>query len=448
MKPKEKVRARNDTLIQRQKQSAADMRHAMALSPIRIPSPNRFFLPFIGLMQTYWLSPSTARSAATTTSMRSISDHGPSSQLFEVPASQLQFTSEALHDVEESTEEADGDDHADYDDDWGANASPIKTEREHQINYTVEILSKLLKQILARRQGGWNCNSNETGNRKSQRQLKTLGTKKSVLDEVRDIVELPCSSTLTEYTQDPETIELPVNVTMELTDFVQTIAFLYKENPFHSFSHASHVVQSVFKLLTRIVDTGNGNNEGERSSPSVASSKRFSVSSMSSSFGIAADPLTQFTCVLAALIHDLDHPGVPNSVLVNEQDSMAVHYKNKSVAEQNSFVIAWDLLHEPVYKNLQKAIYSTDAELSQFRSLLVNSIMATDIMDKELAAIRTNRWNVAFDSARMTSQLKEDNDRMATIVIEHLIQASDVAHTMQHWHVYVKWVSLYFFCII
>jgi len=32
-----------------------------------------------------------------------------------------------------------------------------------------------------------------------------------------------------------------------------------------------------------------------------------------------------------------------------------------------------------------------------------------------------------------------DVDRKATIVIEHLIQASDVAHTMQHWHVYRKW---------
>jgi hypothetical protein len=27
----------------------------------------------------------------------------------------------------------------------------------------------------------------------------------------------------------------------------------------------------------------------------------------------------------------------------------------------------------------------------------------------------------------------------ATITIEYIIQASDVAHTMQHWHVYQKW---------
>lgn len=33
----------------------------------------------------------------------------------------------------------------------------------------------------------------------------------------------------------------------------------------------------------------------------------------------------------------------------------------------------------------------------------------------------------------------EDIDRRATVVIEHVIQASDVSHTMQHWHIYRKW---------
>lgn len=29
-------------------------------------------------------------------------------------------------------------------------------------------------------------------------------------------------------------------------------------------------------------------------------------------------------------------------------------------------------------------------------------------------------------------------------MIEHLIQASDVAHTMQHWHIYRKWNEKFF----
>jgi 3'5'-cyclic nucleotide phosphodiesterase len=37
------------------------------------------------------------------------------------------------------------------------------------------------------------------------------------------------------------------------------------------------------------------------------------------------------------------------------------------------------------------------------------------------------------------SRLRTDRDRKATVVLDHLIQASDVVHTMQHWHVYQKW---------
>ena len=35
--------------------------------------------------------------------------------------------------------------------------------------------------------------------------------------------------------------------------------------------------------------------------------------------------------------------------------------------------------------------------------------------------------------------LRSNWNLQATIVIEHLMQASDVAHTMQHWHVYRRW---------
>jgi hypothetical protein len=31
-----------------------------------------------------------------------------------------------------------------------------------------------------------------------------------------------------------------------------------------------------------------------------------------------------------------DHPGVPNTVLIQEEDPLALKYKDKSVAEQNS----------------------------------------------------------------------------------------------------------------
>lgn len=58
-----------------------------------------------------------------------------------------------------------------------------------------------------------------------------------------------------------------------------------------------------------------------------------------SSYGITSDPLTQLACVFSALIHDADHPGVPNAQLVKENAPVAAVYKNQSVAEQNSLVL-------------------------------------------------------------------------------------------------------------
>lgn len=65
--------------------------------------------------------------------------------------------------------------------------------------------------------------------------------------------------------------------------------------------------------------------------------------------------------------------------------------------------------------------------------------------DKDLKNARNARWKRAFKTD--VERALDDHDepesivrnRKATIVIEHLIQASDVAHTMQHWHIYRKW---------
>jgi len=142
----------------------------------------------------------------------------------------------------------------------------------------------------------------------------------------------------------------------------------------------------------------------------------------------------------SALIHDVDHNGVPNMVLVKEKTAVAAAYGNKSVAEQNSVDIAWGLLMAPEYVDLRKAIYSDKTEMDRFRQLLVNSLMATDIMDKDANSFRKARWAKAFSDEAESGDSKLDTvNRKATIVIEHIIQASDVSHTMQHWHVYSKW---------
>lgn len=92
---------------------------------------------------------------------------------------------------------------------------------------------------------------------------------------------------------------------------------------------------SVVKLLSRIIapekiPCSNGSNEASALHDHT--------------YGITSDPLTQFSVILSALIHDLYHPGVTNTVLVKEKTKFAALYKNKSIAEQKSVDDAWQML--------------------------------------------------------------------------------------------------------
>ena len=208
------------------------------------------------------------------------------------------------------------------------------------------------------------------------------------------------------------------------------------------------MTMSVSKLLSRIVAPSDVLDDyRDRANKDLVSTLH------DHTYGITSDPLTQFACVFSALIHDVDHAGVSNTQLVNENVELASKYGLKSVAEQNSIDLAWELLMSDEYIELRDAICATKSELARFRQLVVNAVMATDIMDKDLKNIRNIRWSKAFaeeptDGSQAIVSHQENLDqvnRKATIVIEHMIQASDVSHTMQHWHIYRKWNELFYF---
>lgn len=249
------------------------------------------------------------------------------------------------------------------------------------------------------------------------------------LNEVAEIITLPKFDGKTRQQRvSQQSTDLSPEVVAQLRTFVEAMAGKYRDNPFHNFEHASHVTMSVNKLLSRIVAPDIEVEHGDHAS-----------NLHDHTYGITSDPLTQFAVVISALVHDVDHVGIPNFLLMKENPTLASQYQNKSIAEQNSVDIAWDTLLEPQYGALRSCIYSDTTELVRFRQLVANTVLATDIFDPNLSGLRKKRWEMAFSPSAKATNRDEDTNRKATIVIEHLIQASDVAHTMQHWHVYQKW---------
>jgi 3'5'-cyclic nucleotide phosphodiesterase len=202
------------------------------------------------------------------------------------------------------------------------------------------------------------------------------------------------------------------------------------------------VTFSLVKLLQRVVLPDVALPGGCKSDAQVV--EALAANLHASTYGITSDPLTQFAVVFAALVHDVDHPGVGNGQLVAEEDPIAVMYNDGSPAEQNSVSIAWKLLMSSTYRDLRSCLFASDEDLNRFRQLVVNAVMATDIFDPKLKAFREARWGKAFAEYAQNGSEKADKNadetnRKATVVIEVMIQCSDVAHTMQHWMVYQKW---------
>jgi hypothetical protein len=311
---------------------------------------------------------------------------------------------------------------------YGQDAPTMSEKILRSIRWNTDILGQLLREVQANR-----------GDAKPIHLLKedrmTRDNGKTVLEEVKEIIHLPPFAGKTSD-RVAGTASIKPEALDQLHYYVTAIATLYRNNPFHNFEHASHVTMSVTKLLSRITAPDLGDTRS-------MSEMQIAAKLHESTYGIKSDPLTQFACVFSALIHDIEHSGVPNTQLLQENPTLAHLYKNKSVAEQNSVDLAWSLLMDDMYTDLREAIYQTPAEKMRFRQLVVNAVLATDIMDQDLKKLRNNRWERSFAETREESP-RDVLGRKATIVIEHMIQASDVAHTMQHWHTYRKWNACLF----
>ena len=240
-----------------------------------------------------------------------------------------------------------------------------KVMEQRQVRWNVEHLGKLLKKIVATRNDDvvgakWEALVKQVQSLSHNRSNRAFGA--TVLDEMEEAIEFPFTQCgAIKYRRDPDTIVLPRAVQDQLTDYVSTIASWYQDNPFHSFSHATHVGQSVYKLINRIEATHekllSGTNKGMGDIPEngsvsesggsnsdlmSASSSTSSNNNVDATFAIATDPVAQFACVLATLIHDVDHPGVSNATLVEEKTSFAIAYNNKSISEQHSLDLGWE----------------------------------------------------------------------------------------------------------
>lgn len=94
--------------------------------------------------------------------------------------------------------------------------------------------------------------------------------------------------------------------------------------------------------------------------------------------GLFSD-LEIFAALIAASIHDADHPGVNNQFLVNSSSEMALMYNDESVLENHHLAVGFQLLQTEscdILENLSKE------ERQKFRKIVIDMVRSHFIYEK------------------------------------------------------------------
>ncbi|KAI9017977.1 hypothetical protein CLU79DRAFT_762470 [Phycomyces nitens] len=139
----------------------------------------------------------------------------------------------------------------------------------------------------------------------------------------------------------------------ELLDFIIDVDKGYLPNAYHSFYHAADVTVVLFAMLADF------------------DAKQYLTS------------VDMATLLIAALCHDIGHPGKNNNFQVNIQTELAKRYNNKSVLECYSCTLTMDLLTKhQLLQHIERASMEAGVPTTEdeARTSIIKMILATDMI--------------------------------------------------------------------
>ncbi|OEU17529.1 hypothetical protein FRACYDRAFT_275121 [Fragilariopsis cylindrus CCMP1102] len=123
-------------------------------------------------------------------------------------------------------------------------------------------------------------------------------------------------------------------------------------------------------------------------------------------YGFRDDPLMQFAMLFSALIHDVDHRGIPNRQLALEDEELAIKYNDQSIAENESLFIGFSKLLNKKYGKFRSIIFPERSDYRRFRMACVNMVLTTDIASPERTQLGKTKWKEAFGDPYETVERK------------------------------------------
>ncbi|ORX56099.1 HD-domain/PDEase-like protein [Piromyces finnis] len=143
----------------------------------------------------------------------------------------------------------------------------------------------------------------------------------------------------------------------------------------------------------------------------------------------------KFACIISAIIHDIDHPGINNSYEIKHSEPLSVIYNNKSVLENHHCALAFKILHEYINCNILKNV--TKSQYTYIRSLIIAMVLATDMAcHKQFVDEFTEKLK------NQTFNIEDSKDRKLLLCI--LIKCADISNPTKINKISVQWSNRLF----
>ncbi|XP_006871017.1 PREDICTED: high affinity cAMP-specific and IBMX-insensitive 3',5'-cyclic phosphodiesterase 8A-like [Chrysochloris asiatica] len=205
-----------------------------------------------------------------------------------------------------------------------------------------------------------------------------------------------------------------------LRSWLQIIETNYhSSNPYHNSTHAADVLHATAYFLSK-----------ERIKQSL-------------------DPVDRAAALLAATIHDVDHPGRTNSFLCNAGSELAILYNDTAVLESHHAALGFQLTIQDdkcnIFKNMEKNDYRV------LRQGIIDMVLATEMtkhfehvnkfvnsVTKPLALLEENK-ETDKDREAINSMLRMPENR--TLIKRMLIKCADVSNPCRSLEFCIEWAA-------
>lgn len=224
-----------------------------------------------------------------------------------------------------------------------------------------------------------------------------------------------------------EAFNIPVD---KFLNFLRYVYDNYHDNPYHNVIHVADVLHTCFYLTVSQIKHCNQ----RRSVIADSDVELTQFKRDKNCIGACLLPIEVLATYLAAVVHDLDHPGRTNNFLIKKRDKLALLYNDRSVLENHHASEAWKaLMNNPSFNFLCNL---TSSEYARLRFLVVELILATDLIkhNKIIESFRSRTSKCNF-----SPKVDWNNGEERLLVCKMIIKIADVATPCKPLHLYLNW---------